>query len=278
MMKNLKIIIGSILITLLIISMSGCLSDGAYENESKDVGINQSEPKENYTEENEKIMHDVTIEKVEDIELNSKPSFEIGHKYFYRSSPLPVEKGYYFEEEVFTIKGKQRINKTDYYIITRDVVGYISPNPDITSAKHFGNNITTTWYCDEEEGKCIGKNTNPEKYSDENMFVTDSSMFAYWMLGLKENLKWNMYLNGTEETMKGRYLKLHIKYEFEVVGKEKVNNIECFKVKMKYINTDTKKVRYVRYYWIDVKRRILIKKEQFEDGIKMYEINLIKEA
>lgn len=50
------------------------------------------------------------------------------------------------------------------------------------------------------------------------------------------------------------------KYEFEVIGKEKVDDVPSFKVKMSYVDVDTKRIEETRYYWIDINRRILIKK------------------
>ena len=269
-----------ILLLGLTIIMSGCLSNETNENHIEKVNItNQNESGDNYIESTEKTVSNVVqIENVDDLELNSHPFFSIGQKFFYKTSSLPVQEGYYFEEQIFTVNGIERINGIEYYVIIRNLTGYTSAYPTNTAFFESFESIINTWYCNTENGKCIGKNINSEKYLDENMFVTDSSLFAYWMLGLKENLRWNMYLNVTQETAKDEYLKVNQKYEFEVIGKEKVNEILCFKVKMTYIDTDTKEVRYVRNYWIDVERRILIKKEEFESGIRIYEQNLIKEV
>ncbi len=271
-----------ILLLGLTIIMSGCLSNETNENHIEKVNItNQNESGDNYIESTEKTISNVVlIENVDSLELNSHPSFSAGQKFFYKTSSIPLQEereGYYFEEEMFTINRIERINGREYYVIIRNSTGYISVDPINPVIVESFENIINTWYCDKENGKCIGKNINPEKYLDENMFVTDSSLFAYWMLGLKENLRWNMYLNATQETAKDEYLKVNQKYEFEVIGKEKVNNILCFKVKMTYIDTDTKEV-YVRNYWIDAERRILIKKEEFQNGIRIYEQNLIKEV
>jgi len=277
-MKNTSVILLILLIGLTII-MSGCLSNETNENQPEKVNTtNQNESDDDNIEYTEKIISNVVlIEKIDDLELNSHPSFSIGQKFFYKTSSIPVQEGYYFEEQIFTLNGIERITGIEYYVIIRNLTGYVSADPTNTAFVESFESIINTWYCDKENGKCIGKNINPEKYLDENMFVTDSSLFAYWMLGLKENLRWNMYLNATQETAKDEYLKVNQKYEFEVIGKEKVNGMLCFKVKMIYIDTDTKEVRYVRNYWIDVERRILIKKEEFESGIRIYEQNLIKE-
>lgn len=278
-----KISLGIIFVMLCIMSIYVFQNHtgGRVINEPNDIDNlvnNQNNYTDNYTEESVSYAKIVEIENIEGLELNSHPSFSIGQKFFYKTSSIPVEEGYYFEEQTFTINGKERIDGSEYYVIIRNLTGYVSADPSDTVLTERFESMINTWYCDSENGRCVGKNVNPEKYSDENMFVTDSSLFAYWMLGLKDNAKWSMYLNATEKIDDGTYLKVNKKYEFEVIEKERVDEALCFKVKMTYIDTDTKEIRYVRNYWIDVKRRILIKKEEFESGIRIYEQNLIKEA
>jgi hypothetical protein len=269
-MKNISIIL---LIGLTII-MSGCLSDKTNENQSEKTDINQNESKDNYIDYSEQVVNTAeVIEKIENMELTAPPQFKIPQKFVYNSTPSSVSGvGYYREELVFTIENIEEIDGRKYYAITRNLAGFLNEFGTIGMEERL-EDIITTWYCDKENGRCIGKNMGSTNYSDENSFVTDSSMFAYWMLGLKENLKWNMYITATQDNM-----VFNVKYEFEVVGKEKVDDIECFKVKMRYVDTDTKKVEETRYYWIDVTRRILIKKEVYKDSLRLFEQKLVKES
>ena len=256
-------------ITLIVILSLGCIDNVDVPNHSK----------ENYIESTEKhVVNTVEIEKLEDMELNARPTFSIGQKFFYEfNPPNPISgEGYYYEKETFTVKGTERINGREYYVIVSNNTGWLKKGNKIEKL----DDIINTWYYDKENGKCIGKNLNPTTYSDENTYATDASMFAYWMLGLRDDMKWDIYTKTIEtETIgdKTGVMKYNTKYEFEVVGKEKVDDVLCFKVKMRYVDMDTKRVEETRYYWIDANRRILIKKEVFRDGIKSFEEKLTKE-
>ncbi len=226
-----------------------------------------------YMEENV-LTKVVEIESIDDLELNFHPSFSLGQRFFYKTNSRPISGGEdYYEEETFSIERIERIKGREYYVIIRNNTGFLAKSSRIENL----GSIINTWYCDKENGKCIGKNINPTEYSDENMFVTDSSFFAYWMLGLKDNLRWNIYVNATQIDASGT-MHINKKYEFEVIGKEKVDDIPSFKVKMTYMDVDTKRIEETRYYWIDINRRILIKKVVFRDNIKEFEENLVDES
>lgn len=182
------------------------------------------------------------------------------------------DEGYYHEEKTFVISQIETINGREYYAIIGNNTGFLERSSGIENV----GSIISTWYCDKENGRCIGKNINPTNYSDENTYATDSSMFAYWMLGLKDNARWSIYVSA-KQTEENRTTEANLKYEFEVIGKEKVDNTPSFKVKLDYIDMDTKRIKETRYYWVDADRRILIKKEVFRDNVEASEEKLVNE-
>lgn len=233
--------------------------------------------KDNKLKENDNTEVRVGITKsLDELEINSEPSFKIGQKYFYVHTPRVRSEGYYFETEMFEIKGTEKINETDYYVVICNYSSYVSKTPeaDILNSKRIGG-VIITWYYDKKNGKSIGKNINPENYTNEDTFTTDHPFFARWMLYLKENIGWHIN-DIVTQTVGDTIIKVNKRYEFKVVGKEKIDNVECFKVKLDIVDIPTKKIEKTRYYYVDVNRRIGIKMEEFEDGIRMYEVNLIE--
>jgi len=259
-------------VLLIIFILFGVIISGCVDN--KDIHDNTLlTATENVTEETEKVIRTVDItENIENMEVNTKPQFKIGQKFIYNTTLKPISDGYSYTEQIFSI-GKKRIDKKEFYEIKREKIPYTISLSGSTT-KH--NSLFLTWYCDMENGECVGKNLDPTKYSDENWYASHASMFAYWMLGLKENVKWTIIVNGSQ-TVGDYHEKWNEKYEFEAMGKENVNDIECFKVKRTKIDLSTKKIDNVAYYWIDADRRILIKKQVYENGIMMDEINLVSE-
>jgi len=107
--------------------------------------------------------------------------------------------------------------------------------------------------------------------------VTSDSIFASWMLALDDNFKWKLIYNKTgveEETYLGER-------EFEVIGREEVNNRDCFKVEIKKIRVDSmtnvRKIVERRYLWIDVEKRILVKRQIMYENVLLSEMNLVSE-
>jgi len=238
--------------------------------------------KDNKLKENDNIEMKVGITKpLDELEINSEPSFKIGQKYFYvLHSPKAINEGgnYYFATETYEVKGTERINNTDYYVVICNYSWYVSKTPetDISNSKRIGG-VIITWYYNKKNGECIGKNTiSKENYMNEDVFTTDHPFFARWMLCLEENIGWYMN-NIVTQTIDNITIKVNERYDFKVIGKEKIEGVECFKVKLDIVDIPTKKIERTRYYWVDVNRRIGIKMQEFEGGIMMYEVNLIKE-
>ncbi len=211
-------------------------------------------------------------DEIDVLKANTYPKFTPGQQFFYETSLIPISgEGYYFERQEFKVKGIRIINGSRYFEVQR-IVDYYIHNPISNITRKIGNR-ENTWYYHAKNGYCIGKNINPERFSDEDIFSTDGSMFSYWMLGLRDGAKWTMRTITAE---KGKREILKTKYDFEVLGRGMVNGRDCFKIKAAITDETTGKVKETRYYWIDVKDRILVKLESYSGQNKNFEINLVR--
>lgn len=201
---------------------------------------------------------------------NSEINFKVGQKFVYKSP----EDEYGWFTSTYTIERIEKVDGRDCYI----VLAYyetISKEEDMHSNTHYIS------YCyDIEEGRVLQIMAGGDVIDDgaEEVRATNS-FFAYWMLGLTDEAKWNMqtditwYLKGKEEVKKG-------KDEFRVIGKERVNNRDSFKVERRIITENI--VSSINYYWVDVEKRILLRKEFYDTSsggkIKYYEEDMIYES
>jgi len=183
------------------------------------------------------------------LQPNTEPQFTIGQTFSYRTNNLTMADGVYYEKSDFIVNGTKVINGDLYYEIVRYWTAHIlSDCVSCPSGKsHSMNNRTQILYFHCETGSCIGKNIDAVKFSNEDFYATDIGFFAYWMLGLKENICWTM----NEDSL--------IQYNFEVIGKEEILGKESFKVKMQHMSKG--ELEEVRHYWVDSERRILVEAE-----------------
>lgn len=213
----------------------------------------------------------VIKDEIDVLKPNTYLKFTPGQQLYYETSLIPISgEGYYFEKQKFMVKGIRIINGSRYFEVQR-IVDYYIYNPVDNITLKIGNR-TNTWYYNAKNGYCIGKNINPERFSDEDVFSTDASMFSYWMLGLREGAKWTMRTITAE---KGKRETLKTRYNFEVLGRDVVDGRKCFKIKATITDEAAGKVKETRYYWVDVKDRILVKLESYSGKNKNFEIKLV---
>jgi len=147
----------------------------------------------------------MTISQIEKYQLTSKPNFKIGEKYSYwvkkvfpapvRGSELSNSNRVFFDHLYFNITfnvdEKERINRTDFYVISTQgsgevLMGYFKTQNGQRPIT--GSLITPTKvYINTETGKTEGKDAKALLYT--------IPFYSPWMLKLKENLKWSEITN-----------------------------------------------------------------------------------
>jgi hypothetical protein len=218
-----------------------------------------------------------------EITPNMKPYFKVGETFVYEQTGNggdPESGAIERMKFIFKVEGIERINKTDYYIVSH--VG--NSSFFFKGSKGEPHSIEQTWvfkhYISVETGKFLKTNAefyvtrdgfvSPKEIDEvivpENKQLTYNLMVIYylWMLSLDENFK----IETTDE-------KGVMKDEFEFIGTDTLNGRECFKVKKRTTNIRTNEVLSIDNMWVDKQRRILLKSEHYEDRIKMSEIELV---
>jgi hypothetical protein len=109
-------------------------------------------------------------------------------------------------------------------------------------------NTTLLFYYDLENGTCVGKNTDPSRYANEDGLATDIGFFAFWMLALREDFRWQL----SDEVCS----KVH---RIDVLAIDEVNGTQCFKVRIEELLNGW--MNRARQLWIDCEKRMLIKEE-----------------
>jgi len=90
--------------------------------------------------------------------------------------------------------------------------------------------------------------------------------YTYWMLSLTENFKWKEDIHTFKPSE-------DITLEFEVIGIEKEQNRQCFKVKTRYISNGNIEINSL--LWIDKEERILIKGVLYNKNLPIIEVRKI---
>ncbi len=223
----------------------------------------------------EKIISDAGI-KYEatgsELPKNSDILFKIGEKFIYKTP----EKEYGGLITTYNVEKIEEINGRECFVVIQE--DNETTIETLFGKKEINNVIRHFTYYYKESGKVLKLKVENAVVKDgaEDLRATDMSFFAYWMLGLDDNAKWEINFTETTKTPSSDLVE-HRKFEFRVTGREKINTMECFKVEKRVINLDkNNKVEEIDYYWIDVKKRILIKKEFYnEDKVKYFEENLV---
>ncbi len=239
------------------------------------------------------------ISQIEKYPMTSKPYFKIGEKYSYWVKdvfPAPVRGSelsnsersfldYLYFKITFVVDGKDRINKTDFYVISTQgsgevLTGYAkTPNGQrpITSTQIKPTNV----YINAETGEIQGKGAKALLYR--------IPFYSPWMLKLKENLKWseitNIKTGGTmscineqcqllkKETSKTK------EESYEVKGIEDILKRKCFRVEVtkKECENEKCKIMNKKIYWVNVEKRITVKFELWYQNLLEKEFYLTNE-
>ncbi len=268
-----KILLITALTIIVTVILSGCINkESGYVSEQ-----NTSQNKTNIGE-SEKIISDTGMEyKTTSSELpkNSEIQFKIGEKFVYKT----LEKEYGWLITTYYVEKIEEINGRECFVVFQEdnetTIETLFDKKETNNVIHY-----FTYYYHKKSGKVLKLKVESAIVKDgaEDLRSTDMSFFAYWMLGLYDDAKWETNFTETTRTHSSDLVE-HRKFEFRVMEKEKVNNKECFKVEKRVINLDkNNKVEERDYYWIDIKKRILIKKEFYnEDNLKYFEQNLVSD-
>lgn len=248
-------------------------------------------------------------------EPTSKPHFEVGETYHYRvrfySSPTRSEE---MERtsiqlspmDVFIhVEKIERINKTECYLLRRDksndTIEIITQNKKTgkRDISYITNEYEEKYYCiNRENGSAVrpifsnGKNEEEKNHKGNVKFIPKNEpkifkfpfmpyfkFFEEWMLCLKENTKWVYEAKGRHND-KEYGGDIEGKSEMKVTGIEKINGRECFVYEeTRYTQTTSTtnvwKTNQKWVYWIDAKKRIMVKQKLIEDGVTIFEAELV---
>ncbi len=213
------------------------------------------------------------------LEHNVKPQFKIGDKFKYKIYGAPIitkdiSASTKSVEGILECKVEklERINGTEcYLLVSTQQTSLHSDAPSIM--------ITTlkVWV-DKDAGKIIKSQMSRiykgNEISSESIIPNKTSeiygniMYYPWMLSLDDDfeMKVNENSQGIEKTSSASV--------FKMIGKEKINDRDCFKVELRVLD-ENKRVLLRENIWIDIKKRILVKSESYYENLKVGDINLI---
>ncbi len=286
-MKDKYLLIGAVFLLIFVLSISGCVS-----NEEK-----YNKTMENTTNENNTIISEKDVKIIKSVHIGfenltptGKVQINVGDVYVYHvwdntlnaivakkasSNPETCDMA---EADIFVYVDKiERINKSDYYIVRFEEVEapYICYSKD---DDHFTKTENAFIYRKEviginkdnisnhidmpTKGTQKPKTESNKTYSDVLRMlnpVTSLFYFSDWITCLDEKTKFIIdevkERNGKKE---GYYVEL------TVVGSEKVNGFDCFKIEQiyeGYSETYNQKNRY--FFYVDKNRRIIVKMENY---------------
>jgi hypothetical protein len=270
-------------------------------NPSQNETINQN--KENTTEETlykslyieDPINEATTTVYRRKLEKNTKPSFEVGKEYRYNyTNPAKIsgtnKTVIWTTVREFVVEKIEGIDGRDCYVISaaekqvyteesRKQAGVYSSEEYLKKSETMTHQ-QTSWY-DKETGKLtqinhIGpgllKNDEAEYWELRGVVFTP---FSEWMLGLQDDFIWEQKSTYLSRGMAPRASNQTV--EYRVLGRENVDGRECFKVEINfheyeeyYDNRENNKAEhtYTDIIWVDVKERIIVKKEkQYDDAV-----------
>lgn len=243
------------------------------------------------------------------IEPNTKPQFKVGDKFEYELTSnyggLGAA-GPHTNKITFTVNKIERINGTGAYVLEyadmKNGSGVIVDTyVDINIGKIIGCTLKLVY----PDGR-----VEEENMDNETIFNLNQYLYADWMLALDDGLKWKVSITKTEKkridpeltdeqaeeliremgrTGKSYEEILNIPistvkttddYEFKVEGIEKIKvgnkERDCFKV-VRIQKEGNKIVGDKLIMWIDAEKRILVKREDWVENLRLMEINLVSE-
>ncbi len=294
-MNNKIIIIITILITIVLIV------GGAYilfKDQKNNQGGHQDIPNrgENSNETIEASVKDVSstvITYAEELTPTTKFKLKKGDRFIYKEpvgdGKIQIVYDFSIEDEEY-IEGKRcyriLLNETRYI---QDNEGFInSSSRDIFQDKGVAiSSRVLTFYVDKEYGSVvmtkwdIGEGIISLKGESASAIVNGMSaqgelFYAPWMLALTRNFKWEQHTGikyAVGETQNSIIA-------FEVIDVENIKGRECFKVEATEVSEyEGLRERFEQKttLWIDLEKRILIKRENWVGNLRTGEMNLVSE-
>ena len=218
-----------------------------------------------------------------EITQNMKPDFKVGETFEYErtgNGGNPTSGSIENAKFIFTVDGIERINKTEYYIISyvmhssfmgKDSEGGKVVFEQFWKFKYYINAETGKFLKFDKEIQVIHNGLANPKETTEGRIIPEEQQLTYNGLGMY--YLWMLYLddNFKMETGSG------FKKELEVVGMDTLNGRDCFKVEIRTIMTRNNEAKVIRIekMWVDKKRRILLKSEDYEDNVKTSVMELV---
>ncbi len=215
-------------------------------------------------------------------EHNIKPQFKVGDKFKYTtygSSLNPKDNSGNINGILECMVEKlERINGTDCYVLVSTIQKSLPDNSPLKATI----SETKDWV-DKDTGKIIKMSARKsmiqqngkviETPSSEAMTPNETSeiygniIYYPWMLALDDNFE--MQINENGQGIKTTFVSV-----LKVIGKEKINNRDCFKVELRALD-ENKHVLLRENIWVDIKKRVLVKAETYSENLKVGEVNLI---
>jgi len=200
-----------------------------------------------------------------------KPQFEVGENLIY-------ETVFWVEEEIikakatFTVESIEYVDNDECYVVSK--VDQIS---DPLTEEMIETGATTS-YINKENGEIVKIDLGPDSedfsLEDSTRVVEGNGMYAPWMLDLEEGVKWSHTITSSKN--------FAIIYEYDVGGKEKIGDRECFKVEVtifeKSPKGESEKTNERLILWVDTNKRILVRLNGLIGDLKIMEMNLISKT
>ncbi len=199
----------------------------------------------------------------EELKINAKLPFKVGDEFEYHS----IAK-YSDVHHLFIVGEIKKIKGRDYYTIRTDAWGKQKSGG---KWEEIPKGEGKMWlYYDKETGEAFEKENNGSELKNMGSDPQRGLPIYYWMLALDDNFKWVRMWNTT-----GLGVHYESKYVYEVVGREKIKERECFKVEKKIMDLKSNEIIEKTILWVDIEKRVLIKRVKYENKTIIYERNLL---
>lgn len=235
---------------------------------------------------------------VENLTPNAYPNFYIGKKWDYKYMGADLEDVNTKSLMKCYVEDIKRLNNTDCFLLICNITGYLDDMP-LDSRKSeacvskYGNILFSSLvlfpdllYSPHTNASIFQESKNASTMIN-TMSLVGRFSYGEWMLALTEDLKWKQNLSFQEKRI-GRTrsddshestfferigVENHV-FEGEVIGEEKINNKECFKVKIREKRTDINNKVSINDYvlWVDKKERALVKGIAYFEGVYLWEV------
>ncbi len=218
---NKKILI--VLISVICLAAIGVLLFNDKENTDTVVHSNKNnnsiEPTEKYSV--NPVKYEITSAK--NLQRNADVPLSVGQEFRYYLNKYNGGYG----NETYTVERIEIIEGKAYYVVRVNKEGVFKSDDD---SQHI--EFTQTIYYDKDNGSVLKLLGRGKVLTGDDAEITISeSFFASWMLALDDNFKWKQeytYTIGEKTKKKSK--------EYEVVNRDKIEGIECFKVKVTTIS------------------------------------------